>query len=106
MKKIKKIKVLGYAKLQAIIMAFFGLALGILYSFGGFFIDLFVSLDLVTTTETPGLSYGTVLAFGALVGMPAIFAAVGFLTGIVGALMFNWISKFFGGMNIDLKIKD
>jgi hypothetical protein len=45
--------------------------LGLLYSVGGFFVDLF----------TIGLNQGTLLAFGALIGMPLIFAAAGFALG-------------------------
>ena len=95
-----KIKIVRYATVQAIVMGFVGLALGVIYSFGGLIIDAFVSLGLITSAETPGLSYGTVLAFGALIGMPAIFAAFGFITGIIGAFLFNLFPKWFGWMNL------
>ncbi len=36
MAKLKKIGILFFAKLQAVIMAVVGLMVGILYSFGGF----------------------------------------------------------------------
>ena len=39
---------------------------------------------------TPGLSYGTILAFGALLGMPLIFGGLGVLLGAVIAA-FRWI---------------
>lgn len=55
--------------------AFFGLVCGVLYSFGGVVVDLL----------TIGLNRGTVMAFGALVGMPAIFGALGFLLGVITA---------------------
>ena len=48
-----------------------GLALGVTYSVGGFFVDLL----------TVGLNLGTLMAFGALVGMPMISALLGFLMG-------------------------
>ena len=51
--------------------AWSGLALGVTYSVGGFFIDLL----------TVGLNLGTLMAFGALVGMPLISALLGFLIG-------------------------
>jgi hypothetical protein len=51
--------------------ALLGLICGVLYSFGGVIVDLF----------TIGLNWGTVLAFGALVGMPAAFAVAGFVVG-------------------------
>ena len=103
MKKIKRIKILNFAKLQTCIGALIGLLLGIIYSFGGLIVDSLVTLDLITTTETPGLSYGTLLAFGALLGMPAIFAVFGFILGIVGALLYNLYAKWFGGIEIDIK---
>lgn len=65
------------AKLLAKWMAWLGLAAGVLYSVGGFFIDLL----------TIGLNWGTAMAFGALVGMPVIFGVVGFLVGALVALV-------------------
>ena len=58
----------------------FGLVCGILYAFGGALIDLL----------TVGLNAGTLMAFGALVGMPLIFAALGFVFGWVIALLREW----------------
>ena len=50
-----------------------GLVCGFLYSVGGFFVDLL----------TIGLNRGTAMAFGALLGMPLLFSAAGFVAGIV-----------------------
>ncbi len=58
---------LGAAKWGAAL----GLVAGVLYAFGGLVIDLL----------TVGLNAGTALAFMALVGMPLLFGAVGFLLG-------------------------
>jgi Na+/proline symporter len=103
MKKTTKLKILEYTKLQTIIFALIGLLAGVLYSFGGLIIDTLVSLGWIVSSETPGLSYGTVLAFGALLGMPLYFAVIGFVTGILGAFLFNLTSKWFGGLKMDLK---
>ena len=64
------------AKTGARWMAWLGLIFGVLYSVGGFFIDLL----------TIGLNGGTVLAFAALIGMPVAFGLIGFVAGTVGAL--------------------
>lgn len=106
MKKIKKIGILSFAKFQAVLGVLIGLVCGILYSFGGLIIDAIVTIGWMTSTETPGLSYGTVLAFGALIGMPIIFAGAGFLLGIVEAILYNIFAKWFGGLKIDFKQKD
>jgi len=54
--------------------------------------------DLVTAAVASfgasGLSYGTLLAFGALIGMPIIFAVIGLMVGIFEVLVFNICSKW------------
>ena len=90
MTALTHIGVLTVAMLTAALMAGIGFVCGVLYSVVGFFIDLF----------GPGLNYGTVLAFGALIGMPVLFAAFGFVAGAVGALVYNLFAKWFGGVEI------
>ncbi|MFC1575075.1 hypothetical protein ACFL5A_00310 [Gemmatimonadota bacterium] len=92
MAKLKRLGVLFSAKLQAIVMAVVGLVCGILYAFGG------AIYELLTGT----LNSGTALAFMALIGMPILFGAFGFLAGAVGALLYNFAAKGFGGIEIDL----
>ena len=60
-----------------VVGAWSGLALGVTYSVGGFFVDLL----------TTGLNLGTLMAFGALIGMPLISALLGFLIGKLIALI-------------------
>ena len=91
------------AKLQTVVFGLLGLLAGILYSFGGLLIDTLVTIGWITSSETPGLSYGTILAFGALLGMPIIFAVVGFVVGIIGAILYNIFAKWFGGIDTNLK---
>lgn len=110
MSQVKEIKVLSFARLQAVLMAFVGLVAGIFYSFGGFIIDVLVSTGLITTTSTPGVGFGTVLAFLALIGMPIIFAIFGFITGIIGAYLYKssagLVVRFLGEMGLDLREMD
>lgn len=105
MKHLKKINVFQFSVFQAVLLALIGVLCGILYSFGGFFIDLFVSLGFLSpeSMSTPGLSFGTILAFGALIGMPVIFAVVGFLLGIMEAFLYNLFSRLFGNLKIDFR---
>lgn len=101
MARSKKIKVLSFAIFQGFLGTLLGLIAGICYSFGGLIIDVLVSMGWVTTSETPGLSYGTLLAFGALIGMPIIFAIGGFILGIVEALLYNLVGRWIGGLDLD-----
>ena len=106
MPKVIKIGVLSFARLQALIMAILGLIAGILYSVGGLIIDVFVSIGWVSSAETPGLSFGTVLAFGALIGMPIIFAIFGFIAGIIEVFLYNSFARWYGGIELDFEQED
>ena len=57
--------------------AWLGLLCGGLYSLGGLVIDV----------RTVGLNWGTLMAFGALLGMPLVFASVGFVLGWLWAAL-------------------
>ena len=100
---MKKIKVLSFAKFQGAIGLVLGLIAGILYAFGGLLIDALVSLQWITTNETPGLSYGTILAFGALIGMPVIGGTVGFVIGLVEGVLYNTLAKWLGILEINFE---
>ncbi len=93
MTTVNRLGVLSFARFQGLLCAFLGLLAGILYSFGG------LIYDIVTTG---GVNAGTALAFLALVGMPAIFAVVGFMGGIAEAICFNLFVQRFGGVELEL----
>lgn len=103
--KINKLGMFSFGKFQAVIFAIIGLIAGILYSFGGLIIDVLVSNGRISSTSagSSGLSYGTVLAFGALIGMPIIFASVGFIAGFIEAYFYNQFARWFGGLVLDIE---
>ena len=93
MAKVKKIKVFSYAKFQAIVMAFAGIIAGLIYSVGGTFYDL----------QTIGLNKGTIFAYIAIPVMPLYFAVFGFVTGLVGAILYNLAAKRLGKREMDFE---
>ena len=82
------------AKLLTIIMAFIGIIAGTLYAFIGAIYDVLTSNSV---------NLGTALAFLALLGMPIIFGLVGFLTGAIGALIYNLVARWFGGIELEIE---
>ncbi len=90
----RKLNVLNFGKLQGMLFGLLGVLAGVIYSFGGLFIDMFVSFGWVTSSDTPGLSIGTLLAFAALFIMPILFFAVGIVTGFIEAILYNLALKF------------
>lgn len=103
MEVLSRIGVGSAVRLSAVGGVVLGLIAGIAYSFGGAIIDALVSAGWVTSDETPGLSSGTVLAFGALLGMPVIGGTAGFVAGAFGAWLYNSVASRVGGVKIDLE---
>ena len=93
MKKLKKLGALSLARILAVIMSLAGLIAGILYSFGGLIYEISIG----------DLNAGTALAFLALLGMPLLFATIGFIVGIIGAPLYNIFARITGGIDIEFE---
>ncbi|QBY05688.1 hypothetical protein E2K93_15545 [Thalassotalea sp. HSM 43] len=91
MAKLKSIGIVFLAKLIALAFAGFGLIAGLLYAFVGLWADL---------TST-GVNWGSLFAFGAIVGMPVLFALVGFILGAMSSVAYNVVSAKLGGIEMD-----
>lgn len=76
----KKLNVLPFAQLLAVVFALLGFLAGVLYALGGLVYDL---------ATTGSLNPGTFLAFLAMIGMPLIFSLAGLITGLIGGWLFN-----------------
>lgn len=100
MATLDTVGVLSSAKLLAALMGFVGFVAGILYSFGGATIDVLVSKGWIISAETPGVGWGTALAFLALIGMPIIFASCGLIAGTIGAVLYNLVASRVGGIEM------
>lgn len=57
---------------------------------------------LYDLTTTHSLNAGSALAFLALIGMPVMFGAVGFVVGALGAPLFNAVARHFRGVHLDI----
>ena len=93
MSKINHIGPLFAARLCGIFGVIIGLFSGIFYSFGGAVYDLVHG----------GFTAGTAMAFGALIGMPAIFALTGAACGLVGSFFYNLYLKRYPGIRVDIE---
>ena len=77
-----------------------GFLAGCIYAFGGLIFDTLVTFGLIVSTQTPGLSNGTLLAFGALIGMPVIGVVAGLALGIIEVYTYLFFKKFFPNITI------
>jgi hypothetical protein len=98
MKKSKKNKSVFVCKIPSFSLWILGLICGIFCSPGGLISGALVTLESLSyeSVSTPVLSIGTVLAFGVLIRMSVLFAIIGFLTGILEAIIHNLWLKYLG----------
>lgn len=103
MVKIHEISMIGFATFQAKFAMLIGLFLGVVYAVGGLATDLLVSVNLLSSASfhTDGLGIGTLLAFMALLGMPMLFATLGFIIGLFEAALYKAYLRYFQPFNAD-----
>ena len=88
--KLKRIGVLSFAKLQTVIMAFFGFIVGFFSIIGWVGILPFIYLD-------------TGFGFQAIIFLPVLYAIYGFVSGVVGAFLYNLIAEWIGGIELEFE---
>jgi hypothetical protein len=95
---IKRVGILSVAKIQAAIMAVFGLIIGVIY---GLFFMLFGAMMM---SQTAGGGVSTlVIGLLMMVGIPIMYGVIGFIAGAIGALIYNLAAGFAGGIELELE---
>jgi hypothetical protein len=84
-----------------------GKMLTMLYGIMGLlFVPLFLLL-YVTAPQARAAENSAMLGWGIGIGfalsLPVIYAAMGFVTGVVGALIYNVIAKWLGGIEVEVE---
>ncbi len=101
MKEITKIEILSMGKVHALILAFLGLIIGLLVGLIGAVVGSFAA------------AYGGIPAFLgagfgilAIIVFPIMYGILGFLGGIIVAVLYNLVARWVGGIEIELKDKE
>ncbi len=89
-----------------------GVILGALYAFFGLlfgiFITLFGAASAAVGAAEGNNAAGLMAGFGALaiVLIPLMYGVIGFISGVVCALLYNFIVKFVGGLVVEVSDED
>lgn len=94
MKILTKIDVMSTAKIYAIMMAIFGLVMGIMLAIMNYF--------LPTATIEPEVAYFP-FGWSAIIIFPIMYGIMGFLTGALMAWLYNTLSAKIGGIKLEIK---
>ena len=89
--EIKKLGILSVAKIYAITMAIFGLIFGAIVTI----------ISLAVSSVVQGEGFG---GYGAasIILLPIFYGVLGFVSGAIGAWIYNIVAKSIGGIQMDL----
>jgi hypothetical protein len=90
---IKSFGVLSFGKVQGLLMGLLGIILGLIYGIVGFFMGL---------NSFGSALAGLGIAAAAIVGIPLIYGGLGFIGGLIGAALYNFIADKFGGIEMEV----
>lgn len=100
--RIKKIDILSAAKMYAVMGAVIGLIIGIIY---GLFVIVFGAMMMGMGQKESMAAGGGSIVMGIvmMIAFPIIYAIFGFISGIIGALIYNIFAKMVGGIEIEVE---
>ena len=92
---LTKIGVLSLGKISGAIYAVMGLILGAIITL--------TSLGMDSMMGNEGAFAGLPFGVGAIIVVPIFYGIMGFIVGVISALIFNVVSRFMGGLEIEVE---
>jgi hypothetical protein len=98
---VKRVKPLSLAKVAGVLYALMGLLMGGLFSLVGL-AGAMAMPDTPDATVFPAAVFGAFFGIGAVVFLPIFYGCLGFITSLVGALLYNVVAATIGGVEIEV----
>jgi hypothetical protein len=100
---IRRFGVMSVAKMYGLLMFIFGLIFGVIY--GLFFIIFGAAMSALGTGSeaTAGGASTIVIGIVMMIGIPIMYGFLGFIMGIIAALVYNGAAGLVGGVKFDLE---
>ncbi len=92
---LKRIDVMSAASMMGVLYAFIGLIIG-------GFMSLLALLGVAAGGGDAAIG-GVITGIGALIIVPIMYGVLGFLGGIIGALLYNFVAGFVGGVRVEVE---
>lgn len=99
MHSVSRIGVLSLAKILAVTYAFLGLFIGAVISL---FAMMGAAMGGALGQDAGGGLGAMIFGVGAVIVLPILYGCLGFIGGLIGALLYNLVSKVVGGIEIEL----
>ena len=93
---VKKIGVLSAAKMYGAIAAAFGILIGCMFAVAGM-------IGAGFAPEEGSALFGAMFGVGAIILLPLIYGVMGFVSGAIGAALYNLFAAMVGGVSLELE---
>jgi hypothetical protein len=97
---VKRVSPLSIAKVAGVLYALMGLLMGGLVSLAG--LAAMALPDTPDGTVFPAALFGAFFGIGAVVFLPIFYGCLGFITSLIGAVLYNVVAGAIGGVEIDV----
>ena len=100
--EIKKIGAMSLAKIMAMIGIIWGFVLGVIVSILYFRLAATGNEAQISELISQAPAIAGIYKFGFII-FPIYYGLIAFISGLIVALLYNWIAKWLGGINIEFK---
>ena len=93
---VRRVGPLSCAKVMGMLYALMGLIFGACISLFSFIGSAFAPKEL------PG-GFGILFGVGAIIALPIFYGILGFITSLIGAVLYNVVASWVGGVEMDVQ---
>lgn len=103
---VRRIGIFSLGKVMGALYALLGLIIGVIYAL---FALLFAVIGVATASESgdafAGGAFGVLFAVGSVIFFPILYGILGFVFGLLTALIYNLVARIVGGVELDIEQK-
>lgn len=99
---VRKIGVLSAGKVTGVLYAILGLVFGAIFAL----FSLLGAAVGVASSQSPDALVGLLFGVGSVVFLPIFYGVLGFVFGLLTALLYNLVARFVGGIEVEIEQRD
>ena len=94
---LKRVAPMSAAKILGVLYLVLGLIMGCIFAL------ISVMFGSVLSQAEGGAMFAMFFGVGAIVILPIMYGIMGFLVGLIGSSLYNWLAGVVGGFELDLQ---
>lgn len=97
--EVRRVGVLSVGKVMGVLYALLGLIIGAFFAL----FSLLGAAAGLANSETSGAVFGLLSGVGSIILLPLFYGILGFVFGLISALLYNVVARLIGGVELELE---